>query len=59
MCHSRAILVSTVVPICIKTGMVAILGLFLAILTMILTKRDFVALFVGLSTISLLRLYGF
>jgi uncharacterized membrane protein len=53
------ILVSTVVPVCIKTGWVAIAGLFVAILIMVLTKRDFIALFFGLLTISLLRLYSY
>lgn len=53
------ILVSTVVPICFHTGWVAILGLFVAIGVMILTKRDFFALFFGLLTISLLRLYNY
>jgi uncharacterized membrane protein len=54
-----AILISTVVPICIKTGGVALIGLGVSIVVMYFTMKDYVALFAGLAVVSIFRFYGF
>lgn len=54
-----AIIVSTVVPVALKNGIVGVVALSAAAVTMALVKRDFVAVFAGCGVAALARAYGF
>jgi uncharacterized membrane protein len=52
-----SILAATVVPLVVKTGGEAYAGLAVALVVAYFTRRDFIALVLGLLTVSLMRAY--
>src|SRR3712207_162128 len=54
-----SIVVATVLPIAIKAGLPAMLGVATALLTMSLIRHELPALFAGLLAVSLARGFGF
>ncbi|MCB5175522.1 AzlD family protein [Microvirga lenta] len=54
-----SIIMATILPVVLDNGLPAMIALTVTVLTMIFTRFDLAALFVGLGTLSLIRALGF
>jgi uncharacterized membrane protein len=53
-----SVVMATVVPIVVKSGPAAALGMSIVVLMMMLRRNEFLAVFVGVGTVALARAFG-